>query len=152
MQLQTLNLKTVFITFLWVIVAICGVVSLYYTSYIQAFAYTDLKLWIDMAFYSAMAFAALFIVKGFDKRTVRKRFHKKQLEILNLFTKNEETNSLISLHQILSKTPFSESETKGILEHLVEKKIVIPSFSEEQELVYTTTNEIELENYLKKIH
>ncbi|WP_375559316.1 hypothetical protein ACE193_16460 [Bernardetia sp. OM2101] len=152
MQLQTLNFKTVFIAILWMVIAICGVTSLYYTSYGQTFGYTDLKLWIDVAFYSTMALSALFVVKGFDKRKERKRFYKKQLEILNLFTQNEENNSSISLHQILSKTAFSESETKGLLEYLVAKNILIPSFSEEKELIYKLTDRHSLEKYLKKIH
>jgi len=149
MQLQTLNLKTLFIAALWFVVAICAVISLYYFGYIHHFGYTDSRIWIDMGFYGAMALSALFMIIGFDKRKTKKRFYKKQLEILNLFT---ETNSSVSLHQILLKTSFSESETKGLLEHLVEKNILIPSFSEEQELIYTTTNETDLEKYLKKIH
>lgn len=150
MQLQTFRLKTIFITILWIVVAICGITSLYYTSYGQTFGYTDLKLWVDVAFYSAMALSALFVVKGFDKRKERKRFYKKQQEILNLFENNQENST--SLHQILSKTSFSESETKGLLEHLVEKNILIPSFSEEEELIYKLTDNDSLEKYLKKIH
>lgn len=149
MQFQIVNLKTIFISLLWLIVASCAVTSFYYTSYVQTFGYTDLKFWIDMAFYSAMMFTALLVVTGFSKRKTRKRFYKKQQEILNLCT---ETNSSISLNQILSKASFSKAETKGVLEHLVEKNILIPSFSEEQELVYRTTNETDLEKYLMKIH
>ena len=151
MQLQKLNLKTIFIGFLWVVVAICGVTSLYYTSYVQTFGYTDSKLWMDIVFYSALAFLAFFVVAGFDKRRERRRFNRKQREILRLFGKFLEDNSSIPLDDILSKSLFSESETKGILEHLVEKSILIPSFSEEQELIYKLTSETELEKYLSKM-
>lgn len=77
MQLQILNVKTIFIAFLWLIVAICAVISFYYGSYIQTYGYTDSKLWIDGIFYSLMLFIALFVVGGFSKRTERKRFYKK---------------------------------------------------------------------------
>lgn len=50
------------------------------------------------------------------------------------------------------KNYFSKSETKGILEHLVEKKILIPRFSEEQKLIYKITDKDCLDKYLKKIH
>jgi ABC-type nickel/cobalt efflux system permease component RcnA len=150
MQLQIFNLKTVFIAFLWGIVAVCAVTSFYYGSYIQTFGYTDSKLWIDTAFYTLMCFIAIVVVARFDKREERKRFYKKQTEILNLFENKSEY--LISLTQILSKTSFSESETKGLLEHLVEKKILIPSFSEEQELIYKLTDSDSLEKYLKQVH
>lgn len=149
MKTQIVNVKTFFIVFLWVIVAICAVISLYYFGYIYHFGYTDSRIWIDMGFYGAIAFCATVVAAGFNKRKIRKRFYKKQLEILHLFT---ETNSSIFLHQVLSKASFSEVETKGILEHLVEKKILFPSFSEEQKLVYTLANQTELDKYLKKIH
>jgi hypothetical protein len=151
MQLQTLNFKVLFIGFLWVIVAFCAIISLYHFGYIHHFGYTDLRMWIDMGFYGAIAFCAAVVAGGFKKREIKKRLYKKQIEILNLFEENSNQDS-ISLNQILSKTPYSESETKGLLENLVEKKILIPNFSEEQELLYITTNEIELEKYVKKIH
>jgi len=154
MQLQLVDFKPIFIGFLWFVVAICAVISLYYTNYIQTFGYTDSKLWIDAAFYGLMYFIALFVIIGFNKRKERKRFYKKQLEILNLFTQNSTSNQEkpISITQILSKTTFSNIETKGLLEHLVEKKILIPSFSEEQKLIYQITDKNSLDNYLKKIH
>jgi ABC-type xylose transport system permease subunit len=151
MQLQTFNLKTVFIGLLWFIVAICSVVSLYYTSYIQIFGYTHLRMWIDTAFYSAIAICTAVVAAGFSKRERRKRFYKKQLEILNLFTENSNQEKSISLAEILSRMSFSKSETKGLLEHLVEKNILIPSFSEEQELIYKPTDNGSLEKYLKKM-
>lgn len=149
MQLQTLNLKTIFIALLWGIVAICAIISLYHFGYIHHFGYTDSRIWIDMAFYGAIAFCAAIVAGGFNKREIKKRLYKKQIEILNLF---EEKEDIISLNQILSKTPFSESETKGFLEHLVEKNILIPSFSEAQELIYQLTDKDSLEKLLKKIH
>ncbi len=150
MQLQTFNLKTVFIGFLWFIVSICALFSLYYITYIQTFGYPDSKLWIDAIFYCLISFIALFVVGGFSSKEEQKRFYKKQLEILNLFENQNEC--LVSLNQILSKTSFSEIETKGILEHLVKKKLLIPSFSEERKLIYKLTDNDSLDKYLKKIH
>ncbi len=151
MRPQTLNLKTIFIALLWIIVAICAVTSFYYTSYVQTFGYTDSRMWIDMVFYSVMAFSAFFVVKGFDKKRERKKNYKKRIEILHLFAKVLENNGSISLTEILSKTSFTKIETKGILEHLVEKKILIPNLLEEQELIYKLTSKSELEKYLSKM-
>lgn len=150
MPTQIFNLKTFFIGVLWIIVAVCGVISLFYTSYIQNFGYTDLKLWIDTGFYGAMGLIALFIIIRFNRKAEQEKFYQKQLEILNLFENNQ--NTAISLNKILSKTSLSEIEVKGILEHLVEQKILIPNFSEKQELIYTTTNQTDFEKYKNKIH
>ncbi len=128
MQIQIVNLKTFFIAFLWVIVVCFFMIFSYHSSYLTAYSYTDIFWLKESIFGYAIAFCAMFVVTGFSKKEKRKRFYKKQQEILNLF---EEKEKSISLHQILSKSNFSKDEIKGILEHLVEKNILIPSFSEE---------------------
>ena len=152
MQLQTLNLKTFFIAFLWCIVVVFFLIHSYHFAYLSMYSYTDIFWWRESILAYSIAFCALGIIAGFSKREKRKRFEAKQREILHLFTKCSESDSSISLDKILSKTSFSEAETKGILEHLVEKQIFIPSFSEEQELIYKLTDKGSLEKYLKKIH